>query len=121
MSVSLNILLISTYELSRQPFGLASPAAWLRREGHRATCIDCALDSLPADGVLEADLIAFHIPMHTATRLALQLLDRVKDMNPTAHICFYGLYAPMNEHYLRRLGADTILGGEFEEGLVSLG
>ncbi len=121
MSVSLNILLISTYELSRQPFGLASPAAWLRREGHRVNCIDCALDSLPADGVLEADLIAFHIPMHTATRLAIQVLDRVKDMNPTAHVCFFGLYAPMNEHYLRRLGADTILGGEFEEGLVSLG
>ena len=59
--------------------------------------------------------------MHTATRLAIQLLDRVKKMNPTAHVCFYGLYAPMNEHYLRQLGADTILGGEFEEGLVSLG
>ena len=120
MNVSLNILLISTYELSRQPFGLASPAAWLRREGHRVTCIDCALEPLPTDGVRKADLIAFYIPMHTATRLALQLLDRVKDMNPTAHVCFYGLYAPMNEHYLRRLGADTILGGEFEEGLVSL-
>ena len=121
MDVSLNILLISTYELSRQPFGLASPAAWLRREGHKVTCIDCALEPLPADGVPEADLIAFHIPMHTATRLAIKLLDRVKEMNPAAHICFYGLYAPMNEHYLRQLGANTILGGEFEEGLVSLG
>ena len=80
MSVSLNILLISTYELSRQPFGLASPAAWLRREGHRVTCIDCALEPLPTDGVRKADLIAFYIPMHTATRLALQLLDRVKDI-----------------------------------------
>ena len=26
-------LLISTYDLGRQPFGLASPAAWLRRAG----------------------------------------------------------------------------------------
>ncbi len=76
----MNILLISTYELSRQPFGLASPAAWLRREGHRVTCTDCALEPLPADGVLEAGLIAFYIPMHTATRLAIQLFDRVKDM-----------------------------------------
>ena len=25
-------LLISTYELGHQPFGLASPAAWLRRD-----------------------------------------------------------------------------------------
>jgi hypothetical protein len=26
-------ILISTYELGRQPFGLASPAAWLRDAG----------------------------------------------------------------------------------------
>ena len=41
-------------------------------------------------------------------------------MNPRAHICFYGLYAPVNEEYLRGLGVGTILGGEFEEGLASL-
>ncbi len=28
------VVLISTYELGRQPFGLASPAAWLRKRGH---------------------------------------------------------------------------------------
>src|SRR2546427_3999501 len=28
----LKVLLISTYELGRQPFGLASPAAWLRAD-----------------------------------------------------------------------------------------
>jgi radical SAM superfamily enzyme YgiQ (UPF0313 family) len=58
--------------------------------------------------------------MHTATRLAAPLVARVKALNPTAHLCFYGLYAPVNEGYLRRLGADTILGGEFEEGLVAV-
>jgi hypothetical protein len=41
-------------------------------------------------------------------------------MNSRAHICFYGLYAPVNEEYLRGLGVGTILGGEFEEGLASL-
>ena len=41
-------------------------------------------------------------------------------MNPGAHLCFYGLYAPVNESYLRGLGVETILGGEFEEGLRSL-
>ena len=30
---SVRTLLISTYDLGRQPFGLASPAAWLRRAG----------------------------------------------------------------------------------------
>ena len=40
--------------------------------------------------------------------------------NPRAHFCCYGLYAPMNEKYLRTLGVSTILGGEFEGGLVRL-
>jgi radical SAM superfamily enzyme YgiQ (UPF0313 family) len=58
--------------------------------------------------------------MHTATRLAAGLIDRVRRTNPRAHLCFYGLYAPVNEEYLRGLGVGTILGGEFEEGLANL-
>lgn len=58
--------------------------------------------------------------MHTATRLALQLFDRIRGLASGAHICFYGLYAPTNEPYLREMGAHTILGGEFEEDLVDL-
>ena len=30
---AVNVVLLSTYDLGRQPFGLASPAAWLRRAG----------------------------------------------------------------------------------------
>ena len=58
--------------------------------------------------------------MHTATRLAVRALDRVRGLNPQAHLCCYGLYAPMNETYLRELGMQTILGGEFEQGLRDL-
>jgi radical SAM superfamily enzyme YgiQ (UPF0313 family) len=116
----MNILLISTYELGRQPFGLASPAAWLRAEGAQVTCLDVSRETLREEAVRAADLIAFYVPMHTATRLAVALLPAVREMNPRAQICFYGLYAPVNEPYLRRLGVGTILGGEFEEGLLSL-
>jgi radical SAM superfamily enzyme YgiQ (UPF0313 family) len=56
--------------------------------------------------------------MHTATRLAVSALPSIQALNPRAHLCFYGLYAPVNEAFLRKLGAETILGGEFEEGLV---
>jgi hypothetical protein len=72
------------------------------------------------EAIRAADLVAFYVPMHTATRLASALVPRVKALNPRAHLCFYGLYAPVNEGYLRSLGANTILGGEFEAGLVSL-
>jgi radical SAM superfamily enzyme YgiQ (UPF0313 family) len=116
----MNILLISTYELGRQPFGLASPAAWLRARGHDVSCLDLTREPLDEETILAADLISFYVPMHTATRLAAGLVPKVRDRNARAHICFYGLYAPVNEEYLRVLGVGTILGGEFEEGLVSL-
>jgi len=116
----MNIVLISTYELGRQPFGLASPAAWLRELGARVTCLDLSRETLRQDAVRRADLVAFYVPMHTATRLAVALLPVFRDLNRRAHLCFYGLYAPVNEEYLRRLGVGTVLGGEFEEGLASL-
>ncbi len=83
-------------------------------------CLDLAAQALDEDLVASAELVAFHLPMHTATRIAARVARRVRTLNPTAHICFYGLYAPMNEPYLRQLGAGTVLGGEFEAGLVSL-
>src|SRR5438105_8174017 len=116
----INIVLISTYELGRQPFGLASPAAWLKEAGASVTCQDLAVQQLEEEGVADADLVAFYVPMHTATRIAVNVVERVKQLNAHAHLCFYGLYAPVNESFLRKLGADSILGGEFEEGLVAL-
>ncbi len=116
----MNVLLVSTYELGHQPFGLASPAAWIAERGHEIACVDLCVESLDADTVREADLVAFYLPMHTATRLAAKVMEKVRRLNPQAHICCYGLYAPLNESYLRGLGAETILGGEFEAGLVSL-
>ena len=115
-----HVLLLSTYELGRQPFGLASPAAWLRAAGMEVTCLDLTIVALADAAVQRADLIAFHLPMHTATRIAVPLIGRVRALNPQAHLCCYGLYAPLNEPYLRNLGVATILGGEFEEGLVAL-
>src|ERR1035437_8879552 len=116
----MNVVLISTYELGRQPFGLASPAAWLREAGSNVVCLDLSRSALEEEPVRSADLVAFYVPMHTATRIAALLIGRVRELNPQAHLCFFGLYAPVNEGYLRQLGAGTILGGEFEEGLLAL-
>ena len=116
----MRVVLISTYELGRQPFGLASPAAWLRAAGHEVTCADLAVGSLPLVEVQQADLVALYLPMHTATRLAQPVLRRIRQENPSAHLCCYGLYAPLNEVHLRSLGVQSILGGEFEESLTRL-
>src|SRR6266852_292562 len=116
----MKIVLISTYELGRQPFGLVSPAAWLRKRGHAVACFDLTRQTLDPRLVHRAELIAIYLPMHTATRLACKLIPSLREQNSQAHICCYGLYAPMNAEYLRSLGVGTILGGEFERELVHL-
>jgi radical SAM superfamily enzyme YgiQ (UPF0313 family) len=114
------VVLISTYELGRQPFGLASPAAWLREEGHNVGCFDLSRAPLAAAAVTHADMVAFFLPMHTATRLALRVIERVRAANPRAVLCAYGLYAPLSEAILRQAGVAHIIGGEFEKALVDL-
>ena len=108
--------------MGRQPFGLASPAAWLREAGVRVTCLD--LSRQPFDPALVSsdavDLVALHLPMHTATRLAVPVIRRVRALNPDVSLCCYGLYAPLNAEFLHGLGVQHILGGEFEADLVSV-
>jgi radical SAM superfamily enzyme YgiQ (UPF0313 family) len=113
-------LLISTYELGRQPFGLASPAAWLKQAGCEVECVDTAKQPLEDASLRSADLVAFHLQMHTATRLAGSLIVRARRVNRGARICAFGLYAPPNEAWLRSLGVDEVLGGEFEGDLAAI-
>lgn len=116
----MKILLLATYELGRQPFGLASPAAWLRNRGHAVRCCDLSRQALDESAARDAELIAFYLPMHTATRLALQWAEIVRAHNPAAKLCACGLYAPLNEDRLRAAGFSAILGPEFEAELALL-
>ena len=119
-SATVNITLISPYELGRQPFGLAEPCAWLREAGFHVDCLDLSIQSLDPEVLGKADLVGIYVAMHTATRIAVQALPRIRDLAQSAHLCVYGLYAPMNEALFRALGVGTVLGGEFEPGLLSL-
>ena len=112
-------LLISTYERGRQPFGLASAAAWLRAAGWTVDTIDAAKEKLQAERLSGPQLIAFHLPMHTATRLAGPVIAAARAANPAARIAAFGLYAPLNGDWLRGLGVDEVFGGEFEEDLAA--
>src|SRR5437867_4076872 len=58
--------------------------------------------------------------MHTALRLGVALAARVRIVNPTCHIAFYGLYAALNAEYLLKHAADSVMSGEIEDALVEL-
>ncbi|HET9785214.1 MAG TPA: CUAEP/CCAEP-tail radical SAM protein [Terriglobales bacterium] len=116
----MRVVLIATYEMGRQPFGLASPAAWLRRAGCRVTVCDTARQPLDMAALAAANRVGVYLPMHTATRLALKLLPKVREAASRARLCAFGLYAPLMEAPLRAAGVTTVLGGEFEADLVAL-
>ena len=115
----MRVLLISTYELGRQPFGLASAAAWLVADGWNVVCVDVAKETLRPDVFDDADLIAFHLPMHTATRLAAPVIAEARRAHASARIAAFGLYAPLNAEWLRSIGVDEVFGGEFEADLAA--
>jgi len=120
------VLLVSSYELGHQPLGLAYPLAFLERAGFRPASLDLAVERLDGDAIAAARFIGFSVPMHTAMRVALRAAERARAENPAAHLCFYGLYAPLNQALLaaphasgRPLG-DSVLGGEVERALCEL-
>lgn len=114
------VLLISCYELGHQPMAAALPFGFLQRAGFSPSVMDIAVEPFDAARVESARLVAIAVPMHTALRLGVRVADRVREINPAAKICFYGLYAVLNAPYLLDHGADYCIGGECEGPLVAL-
>jgi radical SAM superfamily enzyme YgiQ (UPF0313 family) len=100
--------------------GLAWPLAFLEQAGFRPRALDLAVEPLDEEAVRRARLIAFSVPMHTALRLAVPLSARVRALNPSAHLCFHGLYAALHREHLLEAHADSVLAGEVEPELVRL-
>lgn len=115
-----SVLLLSTYELGHQPLHLASPLAFFAAAGVAARALDLSVAPLDEEAVRAASFVAVAVPMHTALRLGAEVGARVKALHPRAHLCYYGLYAPLNRDYLVAHGADSIVGGEYEAALVEL-
>ena len=90
----MNISLINPYELGRQPFGLAEPAAFLQAAGHTVRCCDLSIQKLDSCLDETTGIVAIYIAMHTATRIAVEALPKIRQLAPQASLCVYGLYAP---------------------------
>lgn len=114
------VVLISTYDLGRQPFGLASAAAWFDESQWEIVVRDTSRDVLVASDLVDACIVAWFLPMHTAVRLAVPQIRRVLAWAPTATLCAFGLYAPMCERTLRLEGVHVVLGPESEAELAAL-
>ena len=114
------ILLIACYELGHQPLAVAWPAAALERAGYAPTMLDVSVDGFDPELARAARLVAISVPMHTALRLGVKVAERVRAVNPSCHLAFYGLYATLNAEHLLAHGADSVMSGEIEAPLLDL-
>ena len=112
------VVLISPYDLGRQPFALAEPAALLSKAGCKVVCIDLSQQKLDVLLPDEADVVFIHLGMLTATRIAMEALPRITRRLPNARIAVFGWYAPINESLMRSSGVDAVFGGESDEDMV---
>lgn len=123
----MNVTLLSCYEQGHQPLSLAAPLKALNLAGCNALAVDLSIEKFPSEKLANSSLVAISTPMHTALSLAIPVARRVRILNPGAHICFYGLYAWLNDSFLLKEGpanespvADSVIGGEYEVPLVNL-
>jgi radical SAM superfamily enzyme YgiQ (UPF0313 family) len=114
------VLLVACYELGHQPLAVAWAAAFLGARGYAPAVMDVSAEPFDPDKVARARVVAVSVPMHTALRVGVALIARVRAVNPGCHVVAYGLYAQLNAEYLLAHGVDSVIGGEAEAPLVAL-
>ena len=111
----MRLLLVSTYELGRQPVHVASPAAALTAAGVDVITFDLAVEAWRGSILDDVDAVAFSVPMHTAMRLAMPLAMDLRARRPGLPVALYGLYAGIGEDERDISRFD----GEYESDLVA--
>ncbi len=116
------VLLISCYELGHRPIGLTRPLRALEAAGFAPDAIDIAVEPLDVEKVERARFIGISVPMHTALRLGVHLIDRIRQLKQGTpyKICMYGLYATLNADYLLARGVDFCIADTDSTQLVAL-
>ena len=116
------VLLISCYELGHRPIGLTRPLRALEAAGFAPDAIDIAAEPLDVEKVERARFIGISVPMHTALRLGVHLLERIRQLKQGTpyKICMYGLYATLNADYLLAHGVDFCIADTDPTQLVAL-
>jgi radical SAM superfamily enzyme YgiQ (UPF0313 family) len=114
------VLVVSCYELGRQPLAAARALAGLEQAGFSPAAQDVSVERLSDEALRRARLVLVSVPMHTALQLGVRVAARAREVNPAAHIAFFGIYAALNAEHLLARHCDSIVGGEGVEGLVGV-
>jgi radical SAM superfamily enzyme YgiQ (UPF0313 family) len=115
----MRVLVVSTYELGNQPHSAATAVAALDSAGHEVRCADLAVDPLSTGDLEWAERVAFSVPMHTAMRLAIRVVEALKARRPGVPVCLFGLYAGAGGQLPEISAPDAVIAGEYEPALVA--
>src|ERR1019366_2749949 len=117
----MRVLLISCYELGHQPLHVASSASFLRAACHEVSALDLSVHPLDEADIDTPRLVAIAVPMHTAMRMAVPVARAIRARRGAdVHIVLFGLYAPLCGPGLEDGLVDALIGGEYEQVLVSI-
>jgi len=111
------ILVVSCYELGRQPVAAASAIAALERAGFAPAAQDVSIDKLSPQALSRARLVLISVPMHTALQLGVRVAAKARAAG--ARVAFFGLYAALNAAHLCERHGD-FAAGENTADLVEL-
>ncbi len=113
-------LLVSTFEGGFQPMTVASAATHLLEAGMDVTVLDTYVDGVREELFLEPELVAISIPLFDALYPGIEVAQRVRTLNPRAHVTFFGPYATINAYRLTGKYGDSCVMGEWEVPLYTL-
>lgn len=116
-SHTFRVLIVSAYELGRQPIPVATAASIFRGANCDVSVLDLSTSEIDLD-LKNIDVLAISCSMHTASRLGLEFARGAKLVNPKIRTIGFGLYASLlaEDEYLNP-EIDLWIGGEFETGL----
>lgn len=116
----MNILLVSNFEGGFQPHTVATAATPLLKEGFHVTVLDTYVEGVQFDRFKDQDLVAIAIPLFDAVHSGIEVAKLVRELNPDAHITFFGQHATINAHRLVGKYGDSCICGDWEVPLTQL-
>ena len=94
----MHVLVLSLYDLGRPPIEAFAIAEHVRRSAGNdptwsAEVVDVSVENWPTERVSAADVVVLSVPMHTASRMAVEASARIRSEGSGAVIVGLGLYA----------------------------
>ncbi|MBY0201418.1 radical SAM protein [Priestia megaterium] len=116
----MNVLLVSNFEGGFQPNTIATAATPLIKAGFNVSVLDTYVEGIVEDKFSDKDLIAISVPLFDAVHAGIEIAKRAADLNPEAHITFFGQHATINANRLAGKYSNSCICGEWEHPLTLL-